>query len=146
MQLCTVTETVFSNQVIQKIERPYGDIYLFESYVVSEVKEGIIFGSAEFIDTFTYLMDFYDGIKRQNHFVYICNRCHSFSVKLIEWLEFEFMSSFMVGFAIVDDRPMALKGAELEKRFVPCNFDLFEDLPSAVEWAVQTQAIAKPNF
>lgn len=42
MQLCSVKDSFISNYIIHQIHRPYGSFYLFDSYVVSEINEGVM--------------------------------------------------------------------------------------------------------
>jgi len=135
MQLCSVKDSYFSEYIIHQIHRPYGKFYLFESYVVSEIEEGVVFGGMETLDIFTYLTEFYDGIKRPTQFVYISNRINSFAVKPVDWLNFAFMGAYMIGYCIVDDSSRARERASLEEKFVPSSFAVFNNLELAIRWS-----------
>jgi hypothetical protein len=139
MQLCSVKDSVFSSYIVHQIHRPYGKFYLFESYVVSEIEEGVVFGSLQAYDIFALLMEFYDGIKRPMRFVYLSNRIYSYSTKPVDWLDFKFMGVYMIGYGIVDNRERAVQNASIEKNFVPCEIDVFENLSKAINWSMDLQ-------
>ena len=145
MRLPAVKETEFSKYIIHEIHRPYGTFYLFEKFIVSEVFEGVVFGALEALDLFTLLMEFYDGIKRPKSFVFLSNRLNSYSIKPVDWLDFEFMNPYLLGYGIIDISPLAQEKVALEKKFLPFNAKLFRDLETAIGWTVELQGRHRLN-
>jgi len=145
MRLRSVKDSIFSEYIIHNIKRPYGCYYLLENCVVSEISEGVIFSGLEALDIFTSLTEFYNGIKRPKEFIYISNRVNCYSVKPVDWLDFEFIKSHMIGYAIVDNRPRAHFNASFEQQFVPCESNLFSDLVPAVQWAMELHTRTNSN-
>ncbi|BAO54584.1 hypothetical protein [Nonlabens marinus] len=145
MPLYSIKESDYSQYILHKIHRPYADFYLFDNFVVSEVHEGAIFGGMEALDIFSLLMEFYDGVKRSMEFVYLSNRVNSYSTRPVDWLDFKFMDQYLKGYGIIDDRVRAEQNAFLEKQFVPCKFQFFNNLETAVQWAVELQGKHRLN-
>lgn len=137
MQLCSVKDSLFSNYIIHSIHRPYGCFYFFEYYVVSEIYEGVVFTGLQGLDIFTHITEFYDGIKRSKHFILISNRVNRYCVKPVDWLDFQFLDRFMVGYAIVDNTPRAHYAASFEQQFLNCESQVFPELMSAMRWSTQ---------
>jgi hypothetical protein len=136
MPLIPVKESVYTDYIKHEVQRPYGTFYFFESYLISEIDEGIVFSGKEAIDIFNIALEFYDGNKRPEQFVYLSNRINNYSVKPVDWLDFDYMGSLMVGYGIVDDRKRAKLNAQIEEQFVPCEFGVFDDLTPAIIWAI----------
>lgn len=134
-----IKESIFSNFILKEINRPYGNFYLLDSYVISEINEGAAFGTTEAADILPLLIDFYDGIRRPSKFVYLSNRVFSYAAKPADGLKFKHLEDSIAGYGIVDHRPRSRQNAILEQKFVPCEFDVFDELKQAVRWSLQIQ-------
>lgn len=145
MRLVSIKESIFSKYIIHEINRPYGNFYLFDSCVVSEINEGVVFSSLEALDIFTYLTEFYNGIKRPRHFVYISNRINCYSVKPVDWLNYKFMERYMIAYGVVDNRDRAQEHIAFEKQFMFCSLELFQDLDTAGRWGVEVHQSFRLN-
>ncbi|AZQ43385.1 hypothetical protein [Nonlabens ponticola] len=132
----SIKDSIYYENVIREITLECGDFYFFESHLVSEIHEGVLFGGEEALDIFSEAISFYNGTDRPKHFVYISNRVNDYSLRPVDWLQFKFMNRFMKGFATVDNRPRAAQNAMLLEKFVPSKFKLFANMSDAMIWAI----------
>lgn len=126
----SIKESIHYKEAIQELNFPFGDFYLFDSYVVSEIKADIVFNWKEHAEQVVKEIDYlYDG--KSKNLVYISNRIHHYTVVPSDWLKFFSYSFKLKGYAIVGKS----KNSLLEKLFVQSSFRNFNQLDEAVAWA-----------
>ena len=116
-----------------KVSEPFGDFYIFEKFVVSEIAEGVHFDwdKAKVLVKHTY--EFFGA--RSNRINYISNRINSYSVNAQDWLKFYESSNSVSRVAIVAYEEKALLSVKLEKIFTKSSYQTFNTLETAVQWA-----------
>jgi len=133
----SIRHTNLYSEVIKELNYPFGDIFIFEGYVVSEIKEDIVFSWEEHAlpmveDVSCYLGSYGDEL------IYISHRIHSYSVKAIDWLKFFRNSYSLKGYSIVEYKKRQLK-FNFENLFFNSKIKRFTSIESAVEWAKESK-------
>ncbi len=126
----------------------YADVFVFENYLVSQIKDGVSVGLEHVED----LKKMIDKHYRDEKLVYISNRIGSYSVDPLVYPEVGRIENLM-GVAIVTDSPINTKNAQFEKIFYNKEFVIFKTLSEAIVWATATiknrnlkrATINKPN-
>lgn len=116
-----------------KVSEPFGDFYIFEKFVISEIAEGVHFDwdKAQVLIKHTY--EFFGSKDLQIN--YISNRIHSYSVNAQDWLKFYKARHTVARVAIVAYEEKGLLSVQLEKMFTKSNYQTFNTLETAVQWA-----------
>ena len=115
-----------------KFSEPFGEFYLFENFLVSEIAEGVHFDweKAEIIIHRVY--DYF-GTK-DVELGYLSNRVNSYSITAQDWLKF-YKERHTVGrVAIVAYEEKGFLSVQLEKMFTRSTYKTFHSLEDAVSW------------
>ncbi len=144
----SVRDTSFYGEAINELNYPFADYFLFQTFIISEVQEDILFtwenhGKRVAED----LTNLYEN--NGQDFVLITNRINSYSVMPADWIKFFKHSYKLKGYGIVSYTKAGYLNALLEKLFIPAKFKRFKSLESAISWAKElssatTVATSKP--
>lgn len=130
-----IADTPFYKNAFQELNYSFGDFYLFEDFVVAEIKEGVVFNwedhAKQVVEEIVNLYE--DNV---DNIVYISNRVHTYSVVPSDWLRFFKYSYSLKGYAVVSHgkRPI------LEKLFMKATMKNFVSLDKAIKWAYDLRA------
>lgn len=129
-----VKDSIFYNDAIQVMRYDYATYYLFDTFIVAEIDEGIVYTWDDHAEPIVAeLSELYD--QNGENLVLISNRVHSYSVKPSDWIKF-FKSDYKLkGYAIVSYTRKGLIASLVEKLFMRNTFKSFESLEDAVAWA-----------
>ncbi|TPN88878.1 hypothetical protein FHK87_01295 [Aquimarina algicola] len=129
-----IKDTPFYKDAIHEKHYSCGTYYLFDTFIVAEIKEDIVYTWDEHAKPIVEeLTDLYDH--NGENVVYISNRVHSYSVKPSDWIKF-FRNNFRLrGYAIVSYTQKGLLTSLLEKLFMRNSFQNFDNLEDAIIWA-----------
>ncbi len=116
---------------IKSVNLDFTSLEFYNNYVVSVVKEDIIFSHSHFSTIAENCNDFYNGKK----FAYISNRKNNFNVDPTVYVKLEEIRKNLIGIAIVSDNVSSLKMAAFERNFSKAEFTIFLELDNAIEWA-----------
>ncbi|AUP77472.1 hypothetical protein [Flavivirga eckloniae] len=118
-----------------KLELPFGDFFLCEKFIISELHAGIHFDWPKIKIVAKEVLNFYSENSKLG---YISNRVNSYSVDPQVWTKVERFNrnSFVIGGAIVYYNDRMYLNATLEKRFSKVKIVPFLSLDSAIEWIV----------
>ena len=138
-----VKDSRFYRQALQVINRPFGTFYLFESFVIGEVNEGVLFSwehqAKEIVE---YLSDLYDQDGKE--LVYISNRVHQYSINPSDWLKFYKAKFHLCGYAVVNyGSTNGVINSIFEKLFMRNKIQNFNSLENAVYWAKELCEVNK---
>ncbi|NJB72598.1 hypothetical protein GGR42_003089 [Saonia flava] len=129
-----VKNSPFYKEAIQEINYPFGDFYLFENFVIGEIKADIVFTWADHGQKVVEeLTDLYG--ENGKGLVYITNRVNSYSVVPSDWINFYKLSYQLKGYAVVSYSSKGLLNSFLEKIFMRNTWHSFEKLENAISWA-----------
>ncbi|WP_411029149.1 hypothetical protein [Spongiimicrobium sp. 3-5] len=127
-------ETVFYKKAIHELNYPFGNYFLFDSFIIAEINEDVLFTWENHGKKVTEdLTNLYDNDGRD--FVLITHRINSYSVMPTDWIKF-FKSSYKLkGYAIVSYTRAGFLNAGLEKLFLKSKVKRFRVLEEAIAWA-----------
>ncbi len=129
-----IKDSPFYKDAIHEFNFSSGNYYLFDTFIVAEINEGILFTwddhAKPITEEFTHLYD-HNG----EHIVYISNRVHSYSVKPSDWIKFFRNGYKLKGYALVSYTPRGIFNSLIEKLFMRNSFQSFDNLADAITWA-----------
>ncbi len=136
-----IKDSTFYQDAIQEMRFDCGTYYLFDTFIVSEIDEGIVFTWDDHAKPIVEeLSELYD--QKGDNLVLISNRVHSYSVKPSDWIKF-FKSEYKLkGYAIVSYSRKGIIASLVEKLFMRSSFQSFGNLEEAIVWA---KALTKPQ-
>ncbi|MGE5943293.1 MAG: hypothetical protein ACM31G_03030 [Flavobacteriales bacterium] len=122
-----------SSEIIKELNYPFGNVFIFEGFLVSEINEDITFnwedcGKLVVEDVATFLGT--DG----KDLVYISNRIHSYSVVAADWLKFFKASYTLKAYCIVSKGKSGAMNYMIEKLFFSKKIKRFTSIFEAVNW------------
>jgi hypothetical protein len=114
-----------------KLSLSFGEFYLFETFFISEIYEGVHFDWDKVEDLIMNLIDFYgEDIKLG----YISNRVNSYSIDPYTWVKIENTYDFIVASAIVSYNHISLMNTKIEKLFSKKSIKACDSLEEAIKW------------
>ena len=134
----SIKQTNLYSQVLKEFNYPFGDVFIFNNSVVSEIKPGVVFtwdNHAKLIteDVFNFLGT--DG----SDLIYISNRIHSYSVMATDWLKFYKNNYALKGYYVVGYQKHSIVNTVFENLFFNSKIRKFESVEEAIEVALDTQ-------
>ncbi len=127
-------ETDYYKEAFQELNYPFGTFYLFESFVVAEIKKDVVFSwkahAKPLVEELTNLYE-----QKGHDIVYISNRINPYSVVPSDWIHFFRHSYGLKGYAVVDSKPVGKRNSILEKIFMRSHMKTFTNLENAILWA-----------
>lgn len=132
--MISIKHSVLYKEVLKELNYKYGDVFVFDGFVVSEIKEGISFSWEDHAQPM--IKDITDFTKcKGSDLVYISHRIHSYSVVPTDWLKF-FRNSFSLkGYGIVGYSGLVTVSSVIENLFFKKKIRRFNSLEAAVHWA-----------
>ncbi|WP_250432330.1 hypothetical protein [Hanstruepera flava] len=115
----------------RKLVFPFGEFYLFENFIISELHEGIHF-DWEKIQEVSYELIAHYGNKIK--IGYISNRINSYSIDPHLWSAFNKEFGFIVASAVVIHDDFGYMNATLEKQFTKNSLKRCSSLEEAIHW------------
>lgn len=127
-------DSIYYHDAIRVVEYPFATYYLFDTFVVSEINEGVTYtwdNHAKMV--VEELSELYD--QKGKGLVLISNRVHSFSVRPMDWIKYFRNNYSLKGYAIVSYTKQSYATSIVEKLFVKGTFKTFDNVDSAIAWA-----------
>ncbi|MGC1632601.1 MAG: hypothetical protein WA749_10875 [Gelidibacter sp.] len=114
-----------------KIEFPFGNFYLCNNFIVSELDEGIHFDWDKILEVIGAAIDYYgENLK----IAYISNRVQSYSIEPQLWQKFHKEFDFIIATATVAYNDFGYINASIEKQFTKNSLKRCDDLDEAISW------------
>ncbi|MCK8523473.1 hypothetical protein M0D21_17960 [Aquimarina sp. D1M17] len=139
--MASIKDTSFYHNAIQVINYPFGDYYLFDTFIVGEVHKDVVFNweqhAKQVVEEITELYD-----QNGKNLVYISNRINPYSVVPSDWLSFYKYRYMLKGYAIVSYDQKGLLNTLLEKLFMRNKLQTFNNITDAITWA---KSLSKKN-
>jgi len=129
-----VEESKYKDLYQKKISLHYGNFYIFDTYVISEISEGVHFNWALAEGVINLVYEHFGS--RDIKVAYISNRINNYTVHAQDWLNFYKERHHLEAFAVVAYSKLGLMNVILEKVFSQVRLKKFRDLDSAVEWVL----------
>ena len=117
-----------------KIEFSFGNFYLCDTFVISEINEGIHFDWDKILEVIGALLDYYgEDLK----IAYISNRVDSYSIEPQLWYKFHKEFDFIIATATVAYNDRGYINASIEKQFTKSSLKRCNRLDDAIGWVKQ---------
>ena len=131
--MVSIKETNLYPNVIKELNYSFADIYIFKGYVISEIKEGIVFNwdnhAKAVVDDVTKFLNTDGG-----DLIYISNRINSYSVMAQDWIKFFKNCYKLKGYYVVSDRQTSIVGYMVENLFFKNKIKKFSSIYEAINW------------
>ncbi len=114
-----------------KVKFSFGDFYLLDNFIISELKEGIHFDWDKIQEVIGMLIDHYGEHPRIGH---VSNRVYSYSIEPQLWLDFYKQYNFIVASAIISYTDLNYLNATIEKHFAKSSLKRCFSLDEAISW------------
>lgn len=132
--MLSLKETRFYNDVLKEINYPFADIYVFEGYVISEIKEGVVFSWEDHAKRI--VSDVHEYTKNDgSDIVYLSHRINSYSLKPMDWLYFYKNSFNLKGYGVIGYSSFSFFNTVVENLFFNKKIRRFNELETAIQWA-----------
>jgi hypothetical protein len=132
--MISIKHTDFYNEVLKVLNYKFGNVFIFDGFVISEINEGVSFSwesHAELIVKDVTDFTQCDG----SNIVYISHRIYSYSLVPTDWLKF-FRNSFeLKGYGVIGYHKMSFVNTVIENLFFKKKIRRFNSLNSAIQWA-----------
>ncbi len=128
-----VRELDFFKNIREIREFEFGLFYFFDSLVISEIHEGVVFNwnmAQKAIDAA------YEVIGKDKPIAYISNRVNSYSVVPSDWIKFYTNRHQLNFYSVVAYNKGGLASLILERMFFRGSLRQFPDLESAIKWSL----------
>ncbi|WP_147678620.1 hypothetical protein [Algibacter pacificus] len=128
----SIVETSFYPQVLKEFNYPFGNVFIFDKFVLSEIDEGIDFG---WDNGRTIIQDVFGFLGTSNGATvnFISNRVNSYSVIATDWIKFFNNNYLLKSYIVVFDKSR-FSNLEIEKLFFKGNIKHFTALDIAVNF------------
>ncbi|WP_298496039.1 hypothetical protein [uncultured Algibacter sp.] len=121
-----------------KIEKPYGNFYLLDSFFISEIHEGVHFSWQMIKETMDEIVSYYEKDVKLG---YISNRINSYSMNPESWNKVDETYGVIVAGAVVTYNKMTYMNATLEKRFYKKSIKRCTTLNEAINWILNLKEL-----
>lgn len=130
----SLKETYLYYDVIKELNYPFADVFIFDGFIISEIKEGISFSWEDHAKLIVEDIVYYSETDGSD-IVYLSHRIHSYSVKAMDWLHF-FKNSFNLnGYGVIGYNSVSFINTVIENLFFTKKIKRFNNLESAIAWA-----------
>ncbi|MFD0835526.1 hypothetical protein ACFQ0I_07130 [Mariniflexile aquimaris] len=137
--MISVKETYLYNEVLKELNYPFGNVFIFDGYIISEINRGIIFNWEDHAKTIVEDVFCYLGTNGED-LIYISHRINSYSVVPYDWIHF-FKSNYQLkGYFIVSEHKVRILNSVFESLFFNNKIKRFNDLHTAIN-SIKTGAI-----
>ncbi|MEY8868478.1 MULTISPECIES: hypothetical protein [Flavobacteriaceae] len=114
-----------------KVEFSFGNFYLFDKFIISEINEGVHFDWDKIQQVIAALIDYYGSNLKIG---YISNRVNPYSIEPQLWIRFQRDYGFIVASAMVSYTELNYINASIEKRFSEMSIKRCGSLDEAINW------------
>lgn len=116
--------------LLKTIELKDTSLEFYSNYVISNVKEDVIFENYHV----EQILKICNVVFDYRPFVYISNRRVAYNVNPTIYFDLKELEN-LAGIAIVTNELMGQKTAHFEKQFSPVPFDIFTNMQEAIAWS-----------
>jgi len=126
-------DTPYFYKAIHEINYSFGGFYLFDTFVVGEIKEDVLFSWNDHGRQLAEeLSNLYDNNGKD--IVYISNRTNDYSIIPTDWKKFYKYSYNLKAYGIISYTKTGFFNAMIERMFVNTKLRWFNSLEDAVTW------------
>ena len=126
-----INELKSQKEITSVYHLDFGTVTMFETYLVTEFKEGILLNAEKYLHLATLVQDHFSHL---NTFGYVANRMFPYAVVPTDLINSRSYITPDVKVAIVNYDDRAKESSIFEKSFYPFKTKIFDDLSSALYW------------
>ncbi len=139
--MLSLKETPFYADVLKELNYSFADVYIFDGFVISEIKEGVVFSWEDHAKKIVEEVTAFAG-NDGSEIVYLSHRIHSYSLKPMDWLHF-FKNSFNLnGYGVIGYNSFSFMNTVIENLFFKKKIRRFNDIETAIQWAESRVLVA----
>jgi len=131
--MVSLKETYLYSEVIKEFIYPFGNVFIFNGFVVSEINQGQIINWDNQAKLIVDDVSDYLGTNGSD-IIYISNRINSYSVVALDWLKFFKHSYTLKAYCIVSQNKTGTLNAMIERLFYTKKIKHFSNLFEAVNF------------
>jgi len=131
--MASIKHTDFYKDVLKEFNYPFGDVFVFKNFVVSEFKKDVL---VSWKDHAKQMVEDVVRFRRSDgrDIIYISNRIHAYSVVALDWLKFFKYQYGLKGYYIVSGSPISKMNILIEQIFFKDKIKHFESIYAAINW------------
>ncbi|WP_299130525.1 hypothetical protein [uncultured Winogradskyella sp.] len=130
----SIRHTNYSDKIIRTFNYDFADVFLFDRYIVSEVKTGITFSWDNHAKVIVEDITKYTESNGED-LIYLSHRIYSYSVQPMDWLKFYRNRFNLKGYGVIGYNSNSFMNTVIENLFFTNNSVRFRDLDTANQWA-----------
>jgi len=130
----SVKQTELYPKVLKELNYPFGDIFIFNGFVISEIKNGMNISWKNHGKRITEDISCYLGTDGSD-IIYISNRVNSYAIMAVDWLKFFKSNYYLKAYYVVSGSPSSKLNLLVENLFFNDKIKSFNSLFEAVNWA-----------
>ncbi len=121
-------------EALHELEYDFGTFFLFENFIVGEVKSGMTLNWEDHSKKVTKdILDLYDS--NGENIIYISNRINDYSIVPSDWIKFYRSNYKLKGYGVINHTKNGHVIYLLEKLFINSSSKRFNSLEQAINWA-----------
>lgn len=129
--MISVKETSLYSEALKELNYPFGNVFIFQGFVISEINRGISLNWEEHAKVIVADVSCFLGTNG-NDLIYISHRINSYAVVPFGWINF-FQSNYQLkAYFIVSQNKIRLLNSFVESLFFNNKIKRFSDLHTAV--------------
>lgn len=129
--MISVKETNLYSEVIKELNYPFGNVFIFDGYIVSEINRGVTINWDDHAKVIVEDVSCFLGTDGSD-LIYISHRINSYSVIPYDWLKF-FKSNYQLkGYFIVSENKLRILNSLVESLFFNSKINRFNNLHTAI--------------
>jgi|SRR5690606_17434920 len=131
--MISIKQTNLSSEIIKELNYPFGNVFIFDGFLVSEINEAVTFNWEEHGKV---IVEEVCSFLKTNgkDLIYISHRIHSYSVVASDWMKFFKASYTLKAYCIVSKGKLGAMNFMVEKLFFSKKIKRFNTIFEAVNW------------
>ncbi|WNH11666.1 hypothetical protein [Thalassobellus suaedae] len=131
--MISIKETSLYSEILKEFNYPFGNIFIFDGFVVSEINRGVVFNWDNHGKLITEDISCFLGTNG-NDIVYVSNRIHSYSLVASDWLKFFKHSYLLKSYLVVSNDKIKILNSMVESLFFNDKIKRFNSLYAAINF------------
>lgn len=132
--MISVKESIFYDKVLKEFNYDFGDIFVFDGFIISEMREGVTVTWDQHMNRMSEDIAQFSGSNGED-FIYISHRINSYSIMPSDWLKFFKQSYTLKGYGVVGYTQGSFLNIVIENLFFSKKIKRFSNLETAIQWA-----------
>lgn len=132
--MVSIKETHYYDSVLKEFNYDFADIFVFDGFIVSEVREGVTVNWENHMRKMTNDVCDFIGSNGSDH-IYISHRINSYSVMPGDWLKFFKHRFSLKDYGVIGYTQSSNLNTVIENLFFNKKIKRFNNLETAIQWA-----------